>query len=398
MKKVNVKMKRDKRPDSFGWLCSADAYDSLCAQGYTRLSSNPEIMTAVGKIADLISSMTIHLMSNTGKGDERIVNELSKHIDIFPNQYMTRKTWMNVIVRTLLLEGEGNAIVYPKTQDGLLGDLVPISPMQVSFMQSGHGYKIGIGGVYHDPQDLLHFVINPDPDYPWKGQGYRALLKDIANNLKQATATEKGFMQSKWKPSVIVKIDGLTEEFADESGRKKILEKYIESDNAGEPWLIPADQFQIEQIKPLSLQDLAITDTVQLNKRTIASILGVPPWVVGVGNYNKSEWNNFVNTTILPIAKGIEQELTRKLLIAPNYYFKFNSRALYAYDLKELSEVSGRLFVRGLMTGNEARGWMNLNPLEGLDELVILENYIPRDMIGEQNKLNGSESGGDEDG
>ncbi len=33
------------------------------------------------------------------------------------------------------------------------------------------------------------------------------------------------------------------------------------------------------------------------------------------------------------------------------------------------------------------------SPKEGLDELIILENFIPQEMIGEQKKLKGGDEG-----
>lgn len=374
------------------WLCQADQWDSLECRGYTTLAHNPEIATAVDTIAKLIGSMTIHLMENTQDGDVRVRNQLSRKLDIDPNDNMTRSAFVQWIVKTMMLEGNGNAVVYPETRRGLLQNLQPIPPAFVSFVPDGWGYRVAISGREYDPSEVLHFVLNPGSYYPWLGEGYRVALADVANNLKQAAATEKGFMSSKWKPSIIVKVDALADEFSSPEGRRRLLESYVETTQAGEPWLIPAEQFSVEQVKPLTLSDLALADFVQLDKRTVAAVLGVPPFVLGVGEFHRDAWNNFISTTIMPLARAIEQELTKKLLYDPGWFFRFNARSLYNYDLADLARVADDQFVRGIMTGNEVRDWIGLSPLPGLNDLVILENYIPRGMIGDQNKLNGGET------
>lgn len=120
------KQKRSGKQSSIGWFLSQDGED-ICIPGYTSLDKNPEVMTACRRIAELIGSMTIHLMENTKRGDVRIVNELSKAIDISPISTMTRSHWMESIVMNMLLYGEGNSIVWPHTWDGLLRSLEPIA-------------------------------------------------------------------------------------------------------------------------------------------------------------------------------------------------------------------------------------------------------------------------------
>ena len=290
----------------------------------------------------------------------------------------------------MLVYGDGNSIIIPHTEDGYLGSLEAVPASAVSFQPDPlryDAYKVVVNGRVYSPDEVLHFRYEPDKYYPWKGKGLRVLLRDVANNLKQGRATENAFMASEWKPSVIVKVDALAEEFSSPTGRQKLLDSYVKSASAGEPWLIPADQFSVEQVKPLSLQDLAISDTMTLDKKTIASIIGVPAFLLGVGEYSKSEWNNFVNTRIRSIIVSMQQEMTRKLIVSPRWYLRFNYWSLLDWDVQEISSVLLAGADRGFVNGNEWRDRIGFQPVEGLNEYKVLENYIPIDKSGDQKKL-----------
>ena len=365
------------------WL----ADNEICCAGYTRLSDNPEIQTACLRIAELIGSMTIYLMENAEDGDRRIVNELSRTFDIAPNGNMTRSVWMTANVMNMLLYGNGNGICVPHTYEGIIRSLEPIAPERVSFNEMGYrNYKVLIDGIARDPDNLLHFVYNPDPHYPWKGRGVTVTLKEIANNLKQAQATENAFMSSEWKPSIIVKVDALTDEFSTPEGRQKLLDSYVKPARTGEPWLIPAEQFSVEQVRPLSLADLAIKDTVEMDKKTVAAVIGVPAFLLGVGQYNREEWNSFIQSKVKYIAQIIEQEMTRCLIINPKWYVHLNYWSLIDYDVQSISNVLLAGSDRGFVNGDEWRDRMHMQPV-GLKEYKVLENYIPYDMSGKQKKL-----------
>lgn len=370
--------------------------ESLACPGYTSLAQSPEVVTAVDLIASLVAMMPIHVYRNGEKADFREDNDISRIVDISPNSYQTRVNFIKWIVQTMHLDGNGNACVLPITGGGQLRELRPVPALYCAYYPTGlWGYRVEINGREYDPDNVLHFPLNPGGLYPWLGVGPRVIVRDVANNLKQATATEKGFMESKWKPSVIIKVDAFNEKFSTADGRKELLDEYITNSEEGQPWVIPAEQFDVQSIKPLTLSDLALSDFVELDKRTVASIIGVPPFALGVGDFNRQQWNNFISTKIKSIGEILEQEFTKKLLFEKDLYFKFNPWALFDYDPRELIEAGVKMVDRMAMRRNELRDWAGLPYDEDMDELLALENYIPADRLGDQAKL--TEGGGSND-
>ena len=131
---------------------------------------------------------------------------------------------------------------------------------------------------------------------------------------------------------------------------------------------------------------------MELDKKSLAGLFGVPAFFVGVGTFNKEEYNNFINTTIMDIAQTIAQTLTRDILIDPSLFFRLNPRSLYSYDLTEMVTAGVQLVDRTAMSRNELRDWIGLQPDDEMNELIILENYIPANKLGNQSKLNGGDN------
>lgn len=374
---------------SSGW----NGWEELFCTGYRPLTSCPEVQMAIGVYADLIANMTIQLMQNSDIGDVRVKNELSRKLDIEPHRNMTHQTFMSNLVRVMLTEG--NQVTVPIYRNGYLEELKPLPPHSVSFVPDGDSYKVLYNGRAFAPDEVLHFPVNPDPDMPWMGKGYGVALKDVVDSLRQATATKNALMKSP-APNLIIKIDGLMEELQTKEGRERARQQYVSDSETGKPWLIPAEAMEIAQIKPLTLNDLAIKTNLELDKRSAAAILGVPAFLVGVGDFNEKEFNWFVATRVMSLARIIEQEMTRKLLISDEMYFRLNNRSLLNYNITEVVNAGKEMVDRIAMRRNEWRDWLGLPPDAEMDELLALENYVPADRLGDQKKL--EQTGGGSDG
>lgn len=370
-------------------LNSDAAYDVLVPSGYTPLSRNEVVLRCVHKIADMVSDMTIMLMENGEHGDARVRNELSKKIDIYPCADMTRKNFIYKIVSDMILYG--NSVALPEYNGIMLDNIRLLRASATTVNNEGRqrGYYITYGGRMYEQDEVLHFVLVPDEDKPFRGKGFTPQIYDAVKNLAQANATKTGFLKSKWKPSIVISINADTEELQDPEKRRKILGSYTDETERGEPWLIPAGELDIKTIQPLTLHDLAIQDSITLDTRSIAAACGMPAFLVGIGDFNKDAYNNFIATTIMSFAQIIQQELSKKLLYAPSWYFKFNPKSLMQYSLAEKSTYVMNMVNGGMLNRNEGRGEFDYSPVDakGMNDYAVLENYIKVGDIDKQKKL-----------
>lgn len=352
--------------------------------GYHLLTEAPEVAAAVWQIAGMISSVPLKLYRNTPNGDERVRDELAKKLDISPWSLGTRATLIDWIVFTMCTKGE--AFVLPSTTGGLLDDLTPMPDAVAQPRPDGKPYEVVWRGLAFRPDEVLHFRLRPDARHPWKGAAPTVQLQPIVDSIMQTAATKLAYMSSEYKPPLIVAVHS-DADLSTDAQREEFAERYLSRSNPGAPMVIPSDLLDVKQAKPLSLTDLAIKDGVELDKKAVASLIGVPGYMVGVGGFNEAEHNNFVRTKLVTICKIIEQELTKKLLLSPDRYWRFATLRLYSYGMQTLAGIGKDAYACGLMTGNEVRNWMELSPMKGLDKLIMLENYIPAEKIGDQNKL-----------
>jgi len=80
-----------------------------------------------------------------------------------------------------------------------------------------------------------------------------------------------------------------------------------------------------------------------------------------------------VQDSILPWIVRMEQELSRKIFSdkeKQTLYVKFNEKSLLRGDLAARKDYMIALVDHGIMTRNEARSLEDMNPIEGLDEML----------------------------
>lgn len=303
-----------------------------------------------------------------------------------PNEYMTPYQFIYKVVSLLLLNN--NAFVYP-IYDRItlkLKGLYPLNPITVEpieYRDGSHTYKFHFqdGTVYEIPlENVIHlkrFFTKNDFFGGDNASGeHDALLKTVSINDALVQGVEAA-MKSSFKIKGLLKINGMLKE----SDKEKQLEEFTravrkssESDNS----IIPMDS-KADYTPLVSDPKLVDEPTLKFIQSKILDYFGVSEAVFN-NDYDENEFNSFYESTIEPLAIQLSEAfslglLTNNQLERGEEIIFFSERLQYASWNTKVQAIE-KLMGLGIMSLNESRNLLGLEPIEGGDKRLQSLNYV----------------------
>ncbi|MCD6433707.1 MAG: phage portal protein [Sulfurimonas sp.] len=357
----------------------------------TALEHTP-VWSCVNILSESIGSLPLSVYK-TEKKDKKTIKVKDHNHSLYnilqdePNSEMMSFTFFQLVMLHLLLRGNFYAQII-RNNAGIVTGLYPLDneKMEVVRLESGviayvyNHSKSGRLGL--DAKEVIHFlgmsldgIIGMSPiSYNRHTIGASIAMETYGSTLFKNGAT----------PSGVVSGSGV-KKMSDEAFKRfkeSFKDAYQGMMNAGKP-LFLEDGFEFKPVS-ISNKDGQYLESRRFTKEDIAAIFRVPSHMINI--LDKATFSNiehqsmqFVVDAIRPWAVRIEKEIKRKCFSAKEkktYYVKFNLGALLRGDTKSRYEGYESAITKGCwMSRNEARELEDLNPIDGLDEMIVPLNF-----------------------
>jgi len=321
-----------------------------------------------------------------------------------PNPLMTPYQFIYKTVSMLLFND--NAFIYPmydKQTYRLIG-LYPLNPLVVEpvvdslnnyylkfIFKDGSDYTIPYDNVIH----LKRFYTQNDIFGGNSSTGsHEALLKTLKINDSLLQGVESGMLSS-FQIKGILKINGMLKE-TDKQKQIDEFNRAIEKATNSESAIVPVDAKA--DYTPLSVNPTLVdSQTLDFLQSKILDYFGVSKAIFN-NQYNETEFNAFYESAIEPIAIQLSEGfsnglLTQNELERGEEILFFSERLQYASWSTKVSAIE-KLMGLGLMTLNESRALLGLEPIEDGNKRLQSLNYVDADKAN-QYQIGGNENGED---
>lgn len=348
------------------------------------------VYAALSIISNSIATLPIYMKQI--KDNSRTIVEDSNIRNLFYEMLQSKHTIIKQLVWDILLYG--NAYVYIKRSKGVPTKLIYLQhgDVQINYMKEQELVQYNCSNHLSVPsivkqQDMLHFA--RDTRDGVEGRGFLVFASDI---IKLSGFTQKAaedFFGSGCNLTGILQFKRPLKPGQQEQIRSQWMQ--IHSANGGGLGVLEGDSEYIPIAQNSS--DSQMLETREFNISEIARFFNISPILLGDlshNSYSSIEDANieFVQHTLLPIINLMEEEINRKLVSVSNQYIDFDENELLKGNKTTLANYYTSLVNNAIMTINEARIALNLNPIDGGDDLIIPYTDISMNTIGGIDKEN----------
>ena len=313
--------------------------------------------------------------TSDGKGREALNSHPVKQIiDKKPNQYMVAYNFDTVMIKSAILKGNAYAIIernnYTAQPMALQFVNQDETPVQVYKYNGKLWYKIK--EVVYSSSDIIHV-----PGFSFNGITGIGVVKHAANSLGVTLASQTfagEYYDGKGVGTGVL----TTSKSMDDKAKTRYSEALSAMFARKAKWVVPvideASKFEHISVTPQEAQFL-LSSEQGINE--VARWLNISAQKLknnkDVNNsISESLERQHVGDSIMPWAIKFQQEYDAKLLtdkeLQDGIYTKFNLKSLLSADMVQQADYWSKLIYAGAITRNEVRAWLDINPLDGLDE------------------------------
>ena len=372
-----------------------DNYESYASEGYQQ---NAIVFRCVNEIANGAASIKFKAFQGDIELDEHPILSLLAR----PNAQQAGVEYFQSLYSFLLLGGNSYAIRsdvsgMPRELHLLRPDRVRVKPSKTS-IPSAYEYVIG-GRVIKDypvdtetgASEVKHMKMwNPLDDY-YGLSPIMAAAVDI-DNYNEVNKHNISLLRNGARPTGAIVFKpaddrGMPVQLSDGQRQQlndDVRQRFAGSDNAGRPLLLEGD-FDWKEMG-LSPRDMDFLQQKNVSAKDIALCFGVPSQLVGIpdqqtyANVQEARLALY-EETIIPLAKRVESDFNEWL--APMYgddisiAYDFDSIPAMVERRRRIYENVVAAVREGIISRNEARERLGLEPIRGGDDVFIAANLFP---------------------
>lgn len=371
-------------------LSAESAYEEIFGMQPTK-SVSPDlamklsaVYACVYVLSSSVAQLPLHVKCKSGDKVEIVKDHPAYYLlHDSPNAWQTSYKLREYAQSSVLLYG--NAYIHiVRDKNGGVVSLESLEPWKVQLLKNGSRYVYAYYGddktMSLSPDDVLH-IKSLGPSIKIGKSVIQTHAETIGLGL-DARKFASGFFGGNARPAGILSVKTPLNSNAWENFKKMwqtAQEKLRSEEN--KTILLPAElDYKALTVSPV---DTELLSMMKLNRSEIAGIFNVPAHMIN--DLEKATFSNiseqtiqFIRFSVMPWVVNWEQELNRKIFTEAErkagYFVKFNLAGIMRGTAGERATFYHAAITDGWMSRNEARQLEDMNPVEGLDEMLVSVN------------------------